>query len=152
MVAISRFHEGILGLVLIGELSPGRIKYRVATTHWPWRGQAELRQISQRPNGSTCLQPGFKVSAPEVDQCANELVQQGVKLPWPPTDHVFGDEPHPIFAGGSQSRCSPTMSGPGKIVSWSHRERADLSHPSFPTILLGGVGCLASSLSHLQPV
>jgi catechol 2,3-dioxygenase-like lactoylglutathione lyase family enzyme len=30
------------------------------------------------------------VSAPEVDQCAAELVRQGVTLLSPPTDQVFG--------------------------------------------------------------
>jgi uncharacterized glyoxalase superfamily protein PhnB len=41
------------------------------------------------PSGSASLQLAFKVSAPEVDQCADELVRQGVNLS-PPTDQVFG--------------------------------------------------------------
>ena len=32
------------------------------------------------PNGSASLQLAFKVSAPEVDQCAAELARQGVDL------------------------------------------------------------------------
>ena len=32
------------------------------------------------PNGSASLQLAFKVSAPEVDKCADELVRQGVNL------------------------------------------------------------------------
>jgi len=42
------------------------------------------------PNGSASLQLAFKVSAPEVDQCADELVRQGVNPLSPPTDQVFG--------------------------------------------------------------
>ena len=42
------------------------------------------------PNGSASLQLAFKVSAPEVDQCADELARQGVDLLAPPTDQVFG--------------------------------------------------------------
>ncbi|HTF00142.1 MAG TPA: VOC family protein, partial [Bradyrhizobium sp.] len=36
------------------------------------------------------LQLAFKVSAPEVDRCADELVRQDVSLLSPPTDQVFG--------------------------------------------------------------
>jgi catechol 2,3-dioxygenase-like lactoylglutathione lyase family enzyme len=51
-----------------------------------------------KPNCSRCpdaqrqrlLQLAFKVSAPEVDRCADELVRQGVKLLSPPTDQLFG--------------------------------------------------------------
>jgi uncharacterized glyoxalase superfamily protein PhnB len=42
------------------------------------------------PNGSASLQLAFKVSAAGVDQCADELVRQGVSLPSPPTDQLFG--------------------------------------------------------------
>ncbi|MEA2832405.1 MAG: hypothetical protein QOG66_607 [Methylobacteriaceae bacterium] len=42
------------------------------------------------PNGSASLQLAFKVSAAEVDHCADELVRQGVDILSPPTDQVFG--------------------------------------------------------------
>jgi catechol 2,3-dioxygenase-like lactoylglutathione lyase family enzyme len=42
------------------------------------------------PTGSASLQLAFKVAAPEVDQCADELVRQGVALLSPPTDQTFG--------------------------------------------------------------
>jgi catechol 2,3-dioxygenase-like lactoylglutathione lyase family enzyme len=42
------------------------------------------------PTGSASLQLAFKVSVPEVDRCADELVRQGVDLLSPPTDQVFG--------------------------------------------------------------
>ena len=39
---------------------------------------------------SAALQLAFKVSAPEVDQCADELLRHGVDLLSPPTDQAFG--------------------------------------------------------------
>src|SRR5450432_1705618 len=42
------------------------------------------------PLGSASLQLAFKVSAPQVDQCADELVRKGVILLSPPTDQPFG--------------------------------------------------------------
>jgi catechol 2,3-dioxygenase-like lactoylglutathione lyase family enzyme len=42
------------------------------------------------PNGSASLQLAFKVSVSEVDQCADELVRQGVPLFLPPTNQAFG--------------------------------------------------------------
>ena len=46
------------------------------------------------PRSSASLPLAFKVSAPDVDQCADELVRQGVNLLSPPTDQVFG---HPTL-------------------------------------------------------
>jgi catechol 2,3-dioxygenase-like lactoylglutathione lyase family enzyme len=42
------------------------------------------------PAGSASLQLAFKVSAAEVDQCADELIRQGIALLEPPTDQPFG--------------------------------------------------------------
>ena len=42
------------------------------------------------PSGSASLQLAFKVSPPEVDACAGELVRKGVALLSPPTDQSFG--------------------------------------------------------------
>jgi catechol 2,3-dioxygenase-like lactoylglutathione lyase family enzyme len=42
------------------------------------------------PHGSASLQLAFKVSPTEVDQCADELVRQGVVLLSPPTNQSFG--------------------------------------------------------------
>jgi catechol 2,3-dioxygenase-like lactoylglutathione lyase family enzyme len=90
MAAMRRFYEDILGFSLLRELSPGWIEYRVGdntlTLALPSRTAAGVPM----PNGSASLQLAFKVSAPEVDRCADELVRQGVKLLSPPTDQVFG--------------------------------------------------------------
>jgi len=90
LAAMRRFYEDILGFPLLRELSPGWIEYRVGDNTLalarPSRTAADVRT----PNGSASLQLAFKVSAPEVDQCADELVRQGVKLISPPTDQIFG--------------------------------------------------------------
>jgi len=90
MAAMRRFYEDILGFPLLRELSPGWIEYRVGdntlTLARPSRTAADV----PTPNGSASLQLAFKVSAPEVDQCAAELVRKGVNLLSPPTNQDFG--------------------------------------------------------------
>lgn len=90
MAAMRRFYEDILGFPLFRELSPGWIEYRVGDNTLalarPSRSAADL----PTPDGSASLQLAFKVSAPQVDQCADELVRHGLKLLSPPTDQVFG--------------------------------------------------------------
>src|SRR5215831_18653171 len=76
MSAMRRFYEDILGFSLIRELSPSWIEYRVGDNTLalarPTRTAADL----PTPNGSASLQLAFKVAAPEVDRCADELVRQ----------------------------------------------------------------------------
>ena len=43
-----------------------------------------------QPIGSASLQLAFKVAIAEVDQCADELLAQGVDLVSPPADQAFG--------------------------------------------------------------
>jgi catechol 2,3-dioxygenase-like lactoylglutathione lyase family enzyme len=90
MAAMRRFYKDILGFPLLRELSPGWIEYRVGDNTlalaWPRLTAADV----PTPSGSASLQLAFKVSAREVDQCADELVRQGIILLSPPTDQVFG--------------------------------------------------------------
>jgi catechol 2,3-dioxygenase-like lactoylglutathione lyase family enzyme len=90
MAAMRRFYEDILGFPLIRELSPGWIEYRVGGNTLALARPSRTAADMPTPNGGASLQLAFKVSAPEVDQCADELVRQGVKLLSPPTDQVFG--------------------------------------------------------------
>ncbi len=90
MVAKRRFYEHTLGFPLLRELSPGWIEYRVGDNILALARPSRTSADVPTPNGSASLQLAFKVSAPEVDQCADELVRQGVKLLSPPTDQVFG--------------------------------------------------------------
>ena len=90
MAAMRRFYEDILGFPLVRELSPRWIEYRVGDNTLALARPSRTAADLPTPNGSASLQLAFKVSAPEVDQCADELVRQGVNLLSPPTDQVFG--------------------------------------------------------------
>ena len=89
MAAMRRFYEDIVGFSLLRELSPGWIEYRVGDNTLALARPGLTAADVPTPNGSASLQLAFKVSAPEVDRCADELVQ-GVNLLSPPTDQVFG--------------------------------------------------------------
>jgi catechol 2,3-dioxygenase-like lactoylglutathione lyase family enzyme len=90
MEAMRRFYEDILGFPLLRELSPGWIEYRVGGNTLALARPSRTAADAPTPNGSASLQLAFKVSAAEVDQCADELVRQGVDLLSPPTDQPFG--------------------------------------------------------------
>lgn len=90
MAAMRRFYEDILGFPLLRELSPGWIEYRVGDNTLALARPSRTAADAPTPKGSAALQLAFKVSVPEVDQCADELVRQGVQLHSPPTDQVFG--------------------------------------------------------------
>ncbi|HEV7879949.1 VOC family protein [Bradyrhizobium sp.] len=90
MVAMRRFYEDILGFPLLRELSAGWIEYRAGANTLALARPSLTAADAPMPNGSASLQLAFKVSAPEVDRCADELMRQGVNLLAPPTDQVFG--------------------------------------------------------------
>ena len=90
MAAMRRFYQDILGFALLRELSPGWIEYRVGDNTLALAKPSLTAADVPAPSGSASLQLAFKVSVLEVDQCADELVRQGVNLLSPPTDQVFG--------------------------------------------------------------
>jgi catechol 2,3-dioxygenase-like lactoylglutathione lyase family enzyme len=90
MAAMRRFYEGILGFALLRELSPDWVEYQVGGNTLALAKPKRIATDAPTPNGSASLQLAFKVSAAEVDQCADELVRQGVNLLEPPTDQAFG--------------------------------------------------------------
>jgi catechol 2,3-dioxygenase-like lactoylglutathione lyase family enzyme len=90
MAAMRRFYEDILGFPLIRELSPSWIEYRVGGNTLALARPRLTAADVPTPHGSASLQLAFKVSAAEVDQCADELVRRGVDLLSPPTDQAFG--------------------------------------------------------------
>ena len=90
MAAMRRFYEDILGFPLRRELSPNWIEYQVGGNTLALAIPGLTAADDPTPNGSASLQLAFKVSAREVDQCADELVRQGITLLSPPTDQVFG--------------------------------------------------------------
>ncbi len=90
MVAMRRFYEDVLGFPMLRELSPGWIEYRVGNNTLALARPSLTAADAPMPKGSASLQLAFKVSAPQVDQCADELVRIGVDLLSPPTDRSFG--------------------------------------------------------------
>ena len=90
MVAMRRFYEDVLGFPMLRELSPGWVEYRVGNNTLALARPSLTAADAPTPKGNASLQLAFKVSAPEVDQCADELVRMGVNLLSPPTDQTFG--------------------------------------------------------------
>ena len=90
MAAMRRFYEDVLAFPLIRELSPGWIEYRVGGNTLALAKPSLTGADAPIPNGSASLQLAFKVSPPEVDLCADELVRQGITLVSPPKDQAFG--------------------------------------------------------------
>jgi len=90
MAAMRRFYEDVLAFPPVRELSSGWIEYRIGANTLALAKPSRTAADAPTPQGSAALQLAFKVSAPEVDRCADELVQKGVALLSPPTDQPFG--------------------------------------------------------------
>jgi catechol 2,3-dioxygenase-like lactoylglutathione lyase family enzyme len=90
MAAMRRFYQEILGFRPQRELSAGWIEYQVGGNTLALARPGRTAADVAIPHGSASLQLAFRVSAAEVDQCAEELVRQGVDLLSPPTDQSFG--------------------------------------------------------------
>ena len=90
MAAMRRFYGDILRFPLRRELSPRWIEYAVGDNTLALARPHLTATDAPTPSGSASLQLAFKVSVRQVDQCADELVRQGIELLAPPTDQVFG--------------------------------------------------------------
>ena len=90
MPAMRRFYEDVLDLPLLRELSPRWIEYRVGDNTLALARPRLTAADAPTPRGSAALQLAFRVSAPEVDRCADELMRRGVGMLEPPTDQAFG--------------------------------------------------------------
>ena len=90
MAAMRRFYEDILGFPPIRELSANWVEYRVGANTLALARPMRTASDAPIPKGTAALRLAFKVSVPDVDQCADELVKKGVTLFSPPTNHAFG--------------------------------------------------------------
>lgn len=90
MAAMRRFYEDILALSLLRELSPNWIEYGLGPNTLALARPGRTAADVAVPHGTASLQLAFRVSAAEVDACADELVRQGVTLLSPPTNQSFG--------------------------------------------------------------
>ena len=90
MIAMRRFYEDVLALSLLRELSPNWIEYGLGSNTLALARPSRTAADAPTPPGSASLQLAFRVSAAEVDACADELVRQGVALLSTPTNQPFG--------------------------------------------------------------
>jgi catechol 2,3-dioxygenase-like lactoylglutathione lyase family enzyme len=90
MEAMRRFYEDVLRFRFIRELSPDWIEYQVGGNTLALARPRRVAADPPTPKGSASLQLAFRVPPPDVDECAEELLRQGVALLSPPTDHSFG--------------------------------------------------------------
>ncbi|WP_407118680.1 VOC family protein [Bradyrhizobium sp. LMG 9283] len=90
MAAMRRFYEDILVFPLLRELSPNWIEYGLGSNTLTLARPSRTAADAPTPAGSASLQLAFKVSAAEVDECADELVRHGVALLSPPMNQSFG--------------------------------------------------------------
>ena len=90
MAAMRRFYEDVLCFPLTRELSPGWIEYQIGSNTLALARPSRTAADAPTPAGSASLQLAFKVSPPEVDACAGELLRHGITLVSPPTNQSFG--------------------------------------------------------------
>ena len=90
MTAMRVFYENVLGLPLHRELSPNWLEYKLGGNTLALARPSLTASDAPTPTGSAALQLAFKVSADDVDACADELLRHGVALVSPPTDRAFG--------------------------------------------------------------
>jgi catechol 2,3-dioxygenase-like lactoylglutathione lyase family enzyme len=90
ITAMRRFYEEVLAFPLLRELSPNWIEYGLGPNTLALARPSRTATDAPTPHGSASLQLAFKVSAAEVDACADELVRNGVALLSPPTNQSFG--------------------------------------------------------------
>jgi len=89
MTAMRRFYEEVLGFPLLREFT-GWYEYRIGGNTLALARPSRTAADAPVPKGTAALQLAFKVSLPEVDTCADELVRRGVDLLSPPTNQPFG--------------------------------------------------------------
>jgi len=89
MTAMRRFYEEVLGFPLLREFT-GWFEYRIGNNTLALARPSRTAKDAPIPTGTAALQLAFKVSLPEDDACADELVRRGVDLLSPPTNQPFG--------------------------------------------------------------
>ena len=75
MAAMRAFYGDILRFSLLRELSPGWIEYQIGGNILALSRPHRTAKDAPTPAGSASLQLAFKVAAPDVDRCADELVR-----------------------------------------------------------------------------
>ncbi len=90
MEAMRYFYESVMGFPMLRQLSANWLEYRVGGNTLVLSRPGLTAADIPTPYGSASLHLAFKVSAREVDQCAEELICKGIDLVSPPTNRDFG--------------------------------------------------------------
>ncbi len=90
MQAMRYFYEDVMRFPFLRELSSNWIEYRVGGNTLVLSRPGLTASDIPTPDGSATLHLAFKVSAREVDLCAEELMRRGIDLLSPPTNRDFG--------------------------------------------------------------
>ncbi|MEO9875643.1 MAG: VOC family protein [Anderseniella sp.] len=90
MDAMRYFYEGVMRFPLQRELSSNWIEFRVGSNTLVLSRPGLTASDVPTPYGSAALHMAFRVSAREVDLCAEELIRKGINLVSPPTNRDFG--------------------------------------------------------------
>lgn len=90
MEAMRRFYQDILQFPFLRELSPNWIEFRIGPNTLALSKPGLTASDDLTPKGSASLQLAFRVSALQVDLCADELTHAGIDLVSPPMDRDFG--------------------------------------------------------------
>src|SRR5262244_1811643 len=72
MAAMRRFYEDVLRFRFTRELSPNWIEYQIGGNTLALAKPGRTANDAPLPAGSAALQLAFRVSAPDVDRCADE--------------------------------------------------------------------------------
>lgn len=90
MAAMRTFYAEILQFSVYRDVHPSWIEYRVGGTLLALTERGFVFNDAPTPDGALSLQLAFRVTAAEVDACAEALGKLGVKLVGEPTDQPWG--------------------------------------------------------------
>ena len=90
MAAMRDFYATTLGFPVHRELGPKWVEFRIGCNLLALTERGSLFNDPLPPLGVLSLQLAFRVSPPEVEQCAETLKQRGVNILSGPTDQPFG--------------------------------------------------------------
>lgn len=90
MAAMRKFYAEILGLPVYRDVHPSWIEYRIGGSLLALTERGFVFNDPPTPKGALSLQLAFRVTAKEVDACAEALRRQGIRLVGEPTDQPWG--------------------------------------------------------------
>lgn len=90
MAAMRKFYAETLQFPVYRDVHPSWIEYRVGGTLLALTERGFIFDDLSTPEGALSLQLAFRVTATEVDACAEALRKSGINLVGEPTDQTWG--------------------------------------------------------------